>query len=391
MDAEPQSGRPLKKPSLLDALIPVAALIGLLASSYLLYGDGAAAGRNQVALLFAAIVAIGVGFKNGYRVSQFTKQITDGIAIGLPAMLILLAVGALIGTWAMGGTITAMTYYGLEILSPEYFYVTAAIVCAFISSGIGSSWTTAATIGIGLMAISDTMGLSPTITAGAVISGAYFGDRLSPLSDASNLATAAAGSDIYEHVAASAWTAVPSLLIALAIFFFLGEPGTFDLASITAAIEAKTVVSLWALLPLVLLLVLAVVRFPPAVAIFLSALSAGILAIVLNGDAIIAFVGEPELSAPAAMIKGIWTALATGYVADTGSEKLDDLLTRGGMESMLGTIWLILSALCFGSIFEQMGLLNRLTEPLVHRMKSVGSLVAGIVATCLGANIITSD
>ena len=391
MTAEAENGQVLREPSLLDALIPVAALIGLLAASYLLYGDGAAAGPNQVALLFAAVVAIGVGFKNGYRFNQFTKQITDGIAIGLPAILILLAVGALIGTWAMCGTITAMTYYGLQILSPEYFYVTAAIVCALISSGIGSSWTTAATIGIGLMAISEAMGQSPMITAGAVISGAYFGDRLSPLSDSTNLATAAAGSKLYEHVASSAWTAVPALLIALAIFLFLGEPGSFDLNEVMAFIEKTTAVSLWSLLPLVLLLVLAVIRFPPAVAIFLSALVAGILAIVLNGDAIVAFVDEPDLSTPATMVKGIWTALATGYVGDTGNAKIDDLLTRGGMESMLGTIWLILSALSFGAIFEQMGLLNRLTEPLVHRMKSAGSMVAGIVATCLGANIITSD
>ncbi|MEX0809898.1 MAG: Na+/H+ antiporter NhaC family protein [Dongiaceae bacterium] len=391
MATDQTSTRPLRQPSLLHALIPVAALIGLLAASYLLYGDGASAGPNQVALLFAAIVAIGVGYTNGYRMADVRKQVTDGIAIGLPAMLILLAVGGLIGTWAMGGTIVAMTYYGIQILSPEYFYVTTAIVCAVISSGIGSSWTTAATIGIGLMAISEVMGLSPTITAGAVISGAYFGDRLSPLSGSSSLATAAAGSELYEHVSSSLWTAVPSLLIALVIFFMLGEPGEFDLTALLTVVEEKAVVSPWALAPLVLLLVLAFARFPPAVAIFLSALAAGLVAVLLNGDAVLAFVGEPNLSTPLAMIKGVWTAIATGYVSDTGSGKLDQLLTRGGMESMLSTIWLIISALCFGSIFESMGLLERLTEPLIRRLRSIGAMVAGIVATCLGANILTSD
>ena len=391
MAAEEKIERPRRAPTLLDALIPVAGLIGLLGASYALYGDGAAVGPNQVALLFAALIAIAVGRKNGYRLEDFRKQITDGIAIGLPAILILLAVGALIGTWAMAGTITAMTYYGLQVLDPEYFYVTAAIVCALISGGVGSSWTTAATIGIGLMAISEAMGLSAVITAGAVISGAYFGDRLSPLSDSANLATAAAGSDLYQHVASSVWTAVPALLIALVGFYFLGEPGEFDLATILTVVEQKTVVSLWALLPLVLLLALAILRFSPAVAIFVSALVAGLIAVIINTDAVVAFVGEPDLATPYALIKGVWTALGTGYVGDTGSSQLDDLLTRGGMESMLGTIWLIISALCFGSIYESMGLLDRLTQPLIKRLHSLGAMVAGIVATCLGANIVTSD
>jgi NhaC family Na+:H+ antiporter len=383
--------RPRRPPTLLDALIPVAGLIGLLGASFLLYGEGAASGPNQVALMFAALIAIAVGFKNGYRLGDFTGEIRNGIAIGLPAILILLVVGALIGTWAMSGTILAMTYYGLQILNPEYFYVTAAIVCALISSGIGSSWTTAATVGIGLMAICDAMELSRAITAGAVISGAYFGDRMSPLSGTSNLATASAGSELYAHVASSLWTALPSLLIALVVFFLLGEPAEFDLSAILAIIEQKSVVSVWALLPLLLLLLLAALRVPAAVAIFISALSAGVLGVVLNPDAIIAFVGEPDLSPALALLKGVWSALATGFVSDTGSEKLDQLLTRGGMESMLSTVWLIIAALCFGSIFESMGLLNRLTEPLVRRLHSVGALVAGIVATCLGANVVTSD
>jgi NhaC family Na+:H+ antiporter len=391
MSDEKKAGRVHRAPTLLDALIPVAGLIGLLAASYLLYGDNAASGPNQVALLFAALIAIGVGFKNGYRMDEVRQQVVDGIAIGLPAILILLAVGALIGTWAMGGTIVAMAYYGMQVLNPEYFYVTTAIVCALISMGIGSSWTTAATIGIGLMAISGAMDLSPTITAGAVISGAYFGDRLSPLSGSSSLATAAAGSQLYEHVAWSVWTAIPSLLIALVIFTLLGEPGQFDLSEMLATVEQKTVVSPWALFPLVLLLGLAAARFPPAVAIFISALAGGLMAVLLNGGAVLAFVGEPGLATPLAMLKGVWTALATGYVGDTGAEKIDALLTRGGMTSMLGTIWLIISALCFGSIFESMGLLERLTEPLIRRLRSIGAMVAGIVATCLGANILTSD
>lgn len=380
-----------KSPSLLDALIPMAALIGLLALSYLLFGKDAAAGPNQVALVFAGLVAAGIAWKNGMPWQGLRQAVIDGVAAGLAPIIILLAVGALIGTWALGGTIVAMVYYGLHILSPTYFYATTAIICAFVGLSIGSSWTVAGTVGIGLMGVATSMNLSPEITAGAVISGAYFGDKASPLSDTANLATAVAGSGIYDHIRESLFTSVPSLLLAIALFAALGVPGVFDASAMMADIESRFTVSPWAFAPLLLVLGLAIARIPPFITIFFGALAGGLLAVVQEPARVIAFAAAPEFPPAIALLKGVWMALANGYVAHSGSEALDTILTRGGMSSMMNTVWLIITALSFGATVEHAGLLNRLIDPLIHRLRSTGGLVATVVATCIGANIVTSD
>jgi Na+:H+ antiporter, NhaC family len=388
---QPEGKRVRRQPSLLDAMVPAIALIALLALSYILFGDTASAGPNQIALLFCAIIATGVGYKNGMSVDEIRQAVVDGIASGLPAMLILLAVGALIGTWALGGTIVAMVYYGLQILNPNYFYATTALICAVIGFSIGSSWTVAGTLGIGLMGIAASMNLSPEITAGAVISGAYFGDKASPLSDTANLATATAGSGIYDHIRESLFTSVPSLLVAVILFGFLGSPGEFDATVMLSGIESNFRVSLWAFVPLAIVLGLSIAKFPPFITIFIGALSGGILATILDPARVIAFAASPDLAAPLAALKGVWAALADGYVSDSGDQAIDAILTRGGMSSMMNTVWLIITALAFGATVERAGLLNRLIDPVIHRAKSVGALVATVVATCIGANIVTSD
>jgi Na+:H+ antiporter, NhaC family len=315
----------------------------------------------------------------------------DGVATGIAAIGILLAVGALIGTWALSGTIVAMVYYGLQILSPNYFYATSALICAAVAFSIGSSWTTAGTIGIGLMGIAGSMNLSPEITAGAVISGAYFGDKASPLSDTANLATAAAGSDLFTHIRESLWTSVPSLLLAVAGFALLGKPGDFDPSATLGSIQNHVAVSAWNFLPLIVVLVLALLRWPPMVVIFIGALAGGLLAVVHNPDAIVAFAKAPEIARPLAVVKGVWAALATGYRVETGDAAIDQLMSRGGMSSMMVTVWLIICALAFGAAVEHGGFMTRLINPLVRRARSVGSLVSLLVATCIAANIITSD
>jgi Na+:H+ antiporter, NhaC family len=383
--------REVRKPSLLDALIPAIALIGLLALSYIFFGDAASAGPNQIALLFCGIIAAGIAYKNGMAWEGVRQAAIDGIASGLAAIMILLAVGALIGTWALSGTIVAMVYYGLQILSPNYFYATTALICAVIGISIGSSWTVAGTIGIGLMGAAASMNLSPEITAGAVISGAYFGDKASPLSDTANLATATAGSGIYEHIRESLFTSIPALLIAVLIFSALGAPGDFDASAMLSGLDRNFNISLWAFVPLVIVLGLSVARFPPFVTIFIGALAGGVMALFLDPSRVIAFAADPGLSAPLAAIKGVWMALANGYVASSGNAAVDVILTRGGMSSMMNTVWLIITALAFGATVEHAGLLNRLIDPLIHRVRSIGALVASVVATCIGANIVTSD
>ena len=387
-EREPRGPR---SPSLLDALIPMAALIGLLALSYLLFGMDASAGPNQVALVFAGLVAAGVAWKNGMPWQGLRQAVLDGVSAGLAPIIILLAVGALIGTWALGGTIVAMVYYGLHILSPNYFYATTTLFCALVGFSVGSSWTVAGTIGIGLMGIATSMNLSPEITAGAVISGAYFGDKASPLSDTANLATAVAGSGIYEHIRESLFTSVPALLIAIALFAAIRVPGGVDTSAMLSDIESRFEVSPWAFTPLLLVLGLSLARFPPFITIFFGALAGGLLAVVQEPARVVAFAAAPEWPAAVALLKGVWMALANGYVAHSGNEALDVILTRGGMSSMMNTVWLIITALSFGATVEHAGLLNRLIDPVIHRMRSVGGLVATVVATCVSANIITSD
>ena len=387
-EIRPRSGR---QPSVLDAFAPMAVLIVLLAASYLLYGDKASLGPNQIALIFSSLAAVAVAVKNGVPWSDLRQATVDGVSSGLSAIFILLAVGALIGTWALSGTIVTMVYYGLELLSPNYFYASTALICAAVALGIGSSWTVAGTIGIGLMGVAASMGLSPAITAGAIISGAYFGDKASPLSDTVNLATASAGSELFEHIRLTLWTSLPSLLIAVIGFGLLGRPGDYAATSTLSGLSDHFNISPWALTPLVFVFALAVLRVPPFVTIFAGAVLGGVVAVALNAHQVIAFAGDPSLPAPIAALKGIWSALATGYVSKTGDKDIDVLLTRGGMESMLNTVWLILTALAFGAIVEHAGLLSRLIDPIARRARSTGMLVVAVVGSCIGLNIVASD
>jgi len=387
----PERVGPGRPPSLLDAIIPLLALMLLLGSSYAYFGSEASLGPNQIALLFCGLIAAGIGCKNGIPWSALRQATVDSVSSGLTPIFILLAVGALIATWAMSGTMVAMVYYGMKVLSPHYFYASAAIICAIVSTGIGSSWTTAGTVGLGLMGVAENMGLSPAIAAGAVISGAYFGNKISPLADTANLTSATVGVPLFEHIRETLWTSLPSLLLAILLFGFLGSDSDFDASTGLLAIEQHYNVSLWAFLPIVFVFGLAVLGFPPFVTIFVGALLGGVMAVLLNPDAVVAFAGDPTLTAPLAMLKGVWRALATGYVVNSGNPELDLLLSRGGMSSMLTTVWLIMTALAFGAILERAGLLERIIEPVRRHARSTGGLVAAVVASCIGVNIVASD
>ncbi|KZM50377.1 Na+/H+ antiporter NhaC family protein [Labrenzia sp. OB1] len=377
--------------SLAWSLVPVLTLMGLLALAYALFGEEAAGGANQIALLFSALIAVFVGSLHGYDWKEMAEAARDSVMTGIGAVFILLAVGSLIGTWAMSGTLMAMVYWGLKILSPDFFYFTVVLISAALALCIGSSWTVVGTLGIGLMGISQQMGLDPVITAGAIISGAYFGDKSSPLSDATNLATAAAGADLYSHIVETLWTSVPTLLIALLVFWTLGQPGDFDASDITGGIAAHFNVGILPFLPLGLVLVLAVLRYPPFVTIFLGALFGGIIAIIVSPENVVSLAGDPDLPVALAMVKGVWTAMANGYVSASGSEVLDRFLSRGGMSSMLVTIWLILTALAFGGIVEKIGVLDRLLAPVLAAAKTAGRLVSALVVAAISTNALASD
>jgi Na+:H+ antiporter, NhaC family len=377
-------------PSLTDSLVAVGALIALITASFLLFGEDAAFGPTQVALTLAATLAGGIAWKNGHSWDDIRQDVVAGIASALPAISIPFAVGALIGTWAMSGTLVAMVYYALGVLSPNYFYLSACVVCALVACSIGSSWTVVATIGLGLMGVAAEMDLSPAITAGAVISGAYFGDKASPLSDTVNLAAAATGAQLFDHIRASLVTSIPALLLALLGFWLLDRPVDFDASTAQAAIAARYEVTAWAFLPLLLVIVLSVLRVPPFLAILGGALAGGVMAVLLQPGRVLQFAGA-DLPVAAGLLKGVWQALATGFVYQSGNPDLDALLTRGGMDSMLGTVWLIMTALAFGAVLEHTCMLERIVAPTVRFARSTGSLVATVVAAAIGMNIVAGD
>jgi NhaC family Na+:H+ antiporter len=385
----PDSPQPL---TLTEAIVPVASLIALVALSYFLFGDGGAVGPNQVALVVATMIAIFVGWRRGHSLKELGKAASDSVATGIGAIFILFAVGALIGTWALSGTLVAMVYYGLQLLSPNYFFVTACAICAIVAASIGSSWTVVGTIGVGFMGIATSMDLDPAIAAGAVISGAYFGDKSSPLSDSANLAAAAAGVDLYQHIRETLITSTMALAIALTVFFMLGEPGDFDATPKMAAIREAFQISPILFLPLVVVVMLALFRFPPFTAIFLGALAGGVLAVFVAPERVIRFADAAgDLPTGLALLKGVWLALASGYNSTTGFAPMDMLATRGGMDSMLNTIWLIVTALAFGGVVEKAGVLDRVITPIIEKAKSAGALVASLTASIVATNVITAD
>lgn len=382
------SGRQL---SMTEAAIPIIALIFLIGLSYYLFGDEGAKGPNQVALVMSAMVALVIGRRAGYTLDELREAAIASVTSGVGAIFILFAVGALVGAWAMCGTLLTMVYYGLQLLSPNYFYMTSALICALVSLSIGSSWTVVGTIGIGLIGIAINMELSTAITAGAIISGAYFGDKSSPLSDTANLAAAVAGANLYQHLRETMWTSVPTLAVALAIFWWLGEAGDFDASEKMEMIRGSFGVSLLHFLPLLVVVTLAIMKLPPFTTIMIGALSGTLLAVVMAPDRVIAFAAAPDLPASLVLLKGAWLALASGYISSTGYAVIDQLASRGGMESMLNTIWLIVVALAFGGVVEKAGVIERLIAPVLAAARSTGSLVTALVSSVVATNVVTAD
>ena len=385
-----------REPSLLQALLPLLVLFILLPLAVHLYGADSSYGANQISLLLAAGVAALVGLRNGMRWDAIQDAIIGGIAISGTAILILLAVGALIGTWILAGAVPTMIHYGLAILHPSFFYPAVCLVCAVVALTIGSSWTVAGTLGVALIGVAQGLGLDVAITAGAIISGAYFGDKMSPLSDTTNLAPAAAGGELFAHVRHMTWTTLPSLAIALIGFAVLGfgaEAGTaavgFD--DLSGELGKQFALGPHLLIPLLVVFGLAMRRFPAFPTIFIGALLGAVFAVVFQPDLVVKLAGNDELSRPMALLSGAWKALFGGYQGESGNEALDKLLNRGGMSSMLNTVWLIVCAMCFGAVMEKVGLLERLIRSVLKMARSTGSLIVATLVTAFGTNVLAAD
>ena len=383
------------KPSLLDALIPVVVLIAMLAAAVYAFGLDSF-GPNQVALIMAAAVAALIGIKNGISWAEIERGMIDTISVSLQSILILLMVGSLIGSWILSGTVPSMIYYGVELMSPDYFYLTACLVCALLGFSIGSSWTVAGTLGIGLMGIAAALDLSLAVSAGAIISGAYFGDKLSPLSETTNLAAAVTSNNLFDHIQHMLWTTIPAFVITLVMFFVLGIGSSSnvvidDIEVLQAAMQDTFTINPLMLVPLLLLLTMAVRKLPALSTLICGTLVGCLFAVIFQWDVVIALAGDTSLVAGAAIFKGLFTSMFLGYNSVTGNEALDALLSKGGMSNMLTTVGLVINAMAFGGAMARTGLLERLLEASLSRVKSAGGLISATVGTCIGTNILAAD
>lgn len=384
-----------RAPTVLDALVPLVFLVASIGGALALFGLDALDGPVQVALILSSMVAALVAMKNGHSWDAIQSAAQGSLASITSAIFILFAVGALIGVWNLSGTIPTLVYYGIQVLSPGWFYAAAALICGVVAMSIGSSWTTAGTIGVGLVGIAVALGVSPEITAGAVVSGAYLGDKTSPLSETTVLSAQLVGVDVHRHIRYQALTSGPAFAVALVVFFVLGVVGPEVDDTVSTSVELSALDGVFRitplnLLPLVLLGVLSFKKVPASLALMISTLFAGVLGAVLQSGVVAGFV-PGDGSAAVESVEAVWQAMATGFTIDSGVGEIDALVSRGGMASMLLTIWLIIGAVTFGAILDDLGLLRRLIDPLIAAARSTARLFVAVFASAFGLNVFAGD
>ncbi|WP_299055163.1 Na+/H+ antiporter NhaC [uncultured Polaribacter sp.] len=384
-----------KELSILEALVPVFVLVAILFFNvFFVYGDDALSGSNQFVLLIGAAVAAIVGFRNKVSYKQMMEEVAENVKSTTGAILILLMVGALAGTWLISGIIPSMIYYGLQILNPTIFLAASVVICAIISIATGSSWTTSATVGIALIGIGNTLGISAGMTAGAVLSGAYFGDKMSPLSDTTNLAPTMAGGELFEHIKYMSITTIPTIIVTLLVFLIIGfsieTTGSPDVSDKLSAIDAAFNISPWLFVVPVLVIVLIIKKTEPLIALLIGTLLAGVTAIIAQPEIVQNVAGADVLNFKTAY-KGVMNAITVDSAVETSSKELNDLFSAGGMSGMLGTIWLIICAMVFGGVMDAIGALATISKALLSLASSVFGLFASTVASCLALNVTASD
>ena len=466
-----------RTPSLWQAILPVVILLVLLAANVYFYGENSSYGPNQIALLVSAAVAGLMGVMLRIPVAEMLEGVRKSISSTLVAILILLLIGSLAGTWMMSGIVPAMIYFGLDIMNPTYFLVATTGICAVVSVVTGSSWSTVATVGIALLGIGSALGMNTPMTAGAIISGAYFGDKISPLSDTTNLAAAMAGTNLITHIKYMLWTTIPSFLIAAGIFLAIGLSGDVEATTTGTTLLKEQIASHfnlegWRLVLMfavpVLVLLMVFLKCDALVALFIGTVAAGVVAVIVQPQVVTEIAGldmvefkikdddgERTETREPAYIKRAYVAFINAMASETKlipdevveklkkekaelegelerkrfesaeldnpdltlekfredkivvednfaeiQEPLDDvvsqlsaasLLKGKGMVGMLNTVWLILTAMCFGGIMERCGLLKRITEPLIRMETTRGSLVATTAGGCILTNVTASD
>jgi Na+:H+ antiporter, NhaC family len=366
------------KPSLLMAILPIALTIALLMLQLFVFDDF----TPHIPLVLGIMIVGALGWWQGYRWSDMEAGLYKVVSVGLPSIAILMTVGMIIGVWILSGTVPLLIYYGLAILSPGIFLFASCVICAIISLATGTSWGTVGTVGLALIGIGEGLGIPLYLTAGAVVSGAFFGDKMSPLSDTTNLAAAVCGTDLWSHIGGMMATTGPAMLVALGLYAWIGTNYASDVAlqsesvvQISATLQETFALTFWLLIPPIVVLILAVGRFPALPSIFSGVVLGGIGAVVVQGVS----------------IHDVFNAMQNGYSSDTGIEVVDQLLSKGGIQSMTWVITLVLIALGFGGMLERTRCLEVVLESILKIAKSRFGLVAASTGSAIGTNAITGD
>tara|TARA_Y100000385_G_scaffold244152_1_gene262047 strand:- start:1728 stop:3191 length:1464 start_codon:yes stop_codon:yes gene_type:complete len=389
-----------KKPSLSIALLPIFLLITLLSINVLIFGDNTTSGSNQLTLLISAAFAAIIGLFYGSNYKEMLDGAIESISSAMGALIILLLIGSLAGTWMMSGIVPSMIYFGLKLLSPSIFLFAACIICSVVSLATGSSWSTIATIGIAMLGIGNALGINEGLTCGAIISGSYFGDKMSPLSDTTNLAPAMAGTDLISHIKYMMWTTIPSIIITLIIFFIIGlnldaQVGQLtQVESLQDALSTSFNISLWTLTVPLIVIFMIIKKVPAIPALLFGSILGGVYGAIFQPSIIEEISGNISFSS-LDYIKNSYIAVVNAMTVDidiqTSNIAVNDLISTSGMSGMLNTIWLIICAMSFGGIMEKTGFLSIITNSLMKFVNSQKSLILTTSGTCLFLNITASD
>lgn len=383
-------------PKIKHSLIPLIVLILMIALSIALFGSDSLSGANQISLMIATSVCVGIGM-GVYKVEWKTieKAMEDTIGCSSTSIVILLMIGLMAGSWMVSGVVPTLIYYGIQIMSPTFFLFCACIICSLVSVMTGSSWTTVATIGIALLGIGKALGVPDAWTAGAIISGAYFGDKISPLSDTTVLASSAAQVNIFEHIKYMLKTTIPTISIALLVFllagFFMETKGSADVQTYLEGLRKTFNISAWALIVPVFTGIMIAKKVPALITLFLSGLSAGILAVILQPDIVATIAGNGTEHTAQSLAKGVMITFFTSTNIDCGNAELNELVATSGMAGMLNTVWLILCAMCFGGAMTATGMLQCITKSITRWVTGRTSLVSCTAFTGFSLNCMTSD
>lgn len=383
-----------QQPNIVLSFLPVVILLLLFALSILTFGDECSSGPNQVVLLIGTAIVFIIAILSGQKYQQLEQDLIKGISNFIPACIILLLIGSLIAIWFLCGTVPTLIYYGVQIMNPTFFYPSVVIICALSSISIGSSWNTGATLGVACVGIAQALGLDLAITVGAVISGAYFGDKMSPLSETTNLASASGNVPLFKHIKNMIYTTIPSIVLATILFLIIGlvtveaKDHAIDLSFINKIKEIFSI-NIFTLTPLVVLIYCARKRLPTLISIFIG-IAVGIAIALIFQNETISKIWNADQSIWLSL-KALWQVSYAGLSIHTDHETINKLLSGGGMNSMLNVVFIILSAMCFGTAMESSGCLDRIMKLMIKASTSASKLIISTLLTCFGVVVISGE